>query len=155
MTEPKEVKKTNKITGAVHLVLGLSDDRGQVMFPSVDHALKLLDSPADREQLREQLEALTPVHDASHLETIVNWTPEGGVAVSIAVQWHDLARRINKLDKTKEGKFTLSQSEATLIWKRLRRKDYKVTMNLGYLDLVFAFMESANVEFPDEGAKDE
>jgi len=118
----------------------------------------LRDLPADKvEQGKERLwqvvvssPADTSVHDKQWLEMICNWVPQGretqqgreagALPLTEMARWFELARRVNRLDDTKTGKFTLSTSQAELIFKRLCDPRFELTgISIAWAEFAFEF----------------
>ena len=96
------------------------------------------------------------VHDKSWLLQIINWTPDGGHPLSEAAKWFKLAKRVADLDEEKEGKFTLSDYQVNLIWKRLIDPRYKITgLPPAFIEFVMEFQQASGRHFPEEDPETE
>lgn len=90
------------------------------------------------------------VHDKQWLQMIVNWTPEGGLALAELSKWLKLVQRVDRLDDTKEGPFTLSLAQADLIWRRLTSADYKVRgLDPNFAAFVSEYLRASGHHFVD------
>ncbi len=127
------------------------DDRGQIVLPSLAHAKALLSSQEDIDSTLETIESLQGSHTADLFKIIVDWTPQGGMHMSMQVRWLDIARRLNKIDRSKTGqKFTLSAEEADLVWQRIKGKGFKPLFTLAFTELVDEFMTKAEVSWNED-----
>ena len=91
------------------------------------------------------------VHDKAWLETIVNWTPEGGMPLTEMSKWMKLAQRVSSLDDGREGDFTLSQWHVDLIWSRLTDARYKVIrMSPPFVEFLIGFQEATGKRFENQ-----
>lgn len=92
------------------------------------------------------------VHDKLHLELIVHWQPEGGLAVKEDVKWLGLRKRVSGLDDTIEGEFTLNPGQADLIWKRLKDERFKGGRGEQWSDFLLDYLTATRNTFEDVGA---
>lgn len=91
------------------------------------------------------------VHDKHWLELLVNWMPEGGVALTESAKWFKLASRVADLDVEKEGNFTLSAYQADLVWQRLVNPQFKLDrLPQPFIGFVQDFQEASGRHFPEE-----
>jgi hypothetical protein len=102
------------------------------------------------------------VHDKNWLEMITNWiaTDEQGqpkpVSLTKQAKWFKLAERISALDPEKEGKFTLSQFQADLIWSRLTNEEFTIIrMPVPFISFIMEFQEAIGKQFPDVEIEEE
>lgn len=96
------------------------------------------------------------VHDKNWLEMITNWIAidEQGqpkpVSLTKQAKWFKLAERVSALDSDKEGKFTLSQFQADLIWNRLTDEEFTIVrMPIPFISFIMEFQEAIGKQFPD------
>ncbi len=79
------------------------------------------------------------VHDVHWLKLVINWTPEGGLALTEMLRWAELAKVANKLDDTQDKVvIEIDSSDAQQIIDRL--KDSKFKMNR-FSNLFIEFLE--------------
>ena len=131
---------------AIMLPIGLVRDR----LASADGKAELL------EQLGKAVDAVKR-HDKRTLEEIVNWVPEAqqgqpsGVPLTEAAKWFKLAKRVADLDETREGAFTLSDYQVTLIWGRLTDARFRlVAISPAFVEFVLEFQSATGRHFPEE-----
>ncbi len=77
------------------------------------------------------------VHDKHWLEMIINWVPAGRelpngrepglLPVTEMARWYKLAARVDALDNKREGTFTLSDTQARLVFERVTDKRFELT----------------------------
>ena len=98
----------------------------------------------------------TSVYDKTWLETLVNWMPttKDGRPISVPLtekyKWFRLIRRVANLHDEYEGKFTLSQLQADLLWQRLTDGKFEVfNMPLPFLDFLLDFQDAFGKQLPD------
>ena len=100
------------------------------------------------------------VYDKTWLETLVNWMPtmrdERGRIVTQSVpltekyKWFRLIRRVANLDDEYEGRFTLSQLQADLLWQRLTDGKFEIfNMPLPFLDFLLDFQDAIGKQLPE------
>jgi hypothetical protein len=89
------------------------------------------------------------VHDKKHLLAIVNWQPKGGLSLSERAKWFKLVERVNALDDKKEGNFTLSTFQATLVCDRLKDDKFKLA-GRQFDEFAFGFMATGGFHFAEE-----
>lgn len=95
------------------------------------------------------------VHDQHWLELLINWVPEGGVALTESAKWFKLAGRINDLDIEKEGNFNISQYQIDLIWQRLINPQFKMDrLPVPFVSFVRDFQLATGKHFPEEEPDD-
>lgn len=82
------------------------------------------------------------VHDKEWLEMIVNWSPEGAaLKFTEFAPWLKLASRVARLDETREGQFTLSATQAELIFNRLKDERFTLrAMTPAFAEFCLEFM---------------
>lgn len=99
----------------------------------------------------------TVVHDKVWLENLANWMPEGGLKLTEVAKWMKLIKRINSLDDTREGDFTLSDFQADLLWGRMTDEKYKLAiLQSSFIEFISDFQEATGKHFPSEDpTKDE
>lgn len=91
------------------------------------------------------------VHDKHWLELIVNWMPEGGMALTESAKWFKLADRVSTLDIDKEGDFTLTAYQSDIIWQRLINPKFKMDrLPAPFVKFVMDFQEVTGRHFPEE-----
>lgn len=91
------------------------------------------------------------VHDQHWLELLINWVPEGGVALTESAKWFKLASRVSDLDIEKEGNFTVSQYQIDLIWQRLINPQFKMDrLPAPFVSFVLDFQSATGKHFPEE-----
>lgn len=91
------------------------------------------------------------VHDRHWLELLINWMPEGGLALTESAKWFKLAKRVNDLDTEKEGNFTISPYQSDLIWQRLINPQFKMDrLPMPFVQFVQDFQEVTGKHFPEE-----
>lgn len=91
------------------------------------------------------------VHDQHWLELLINWVPEGGVALTESAKWFKLASRVGDLDIEKEGNFNLSTYQADLIWQRLINPQFKMDrLPMPFVQFVQDFQLATGKHFPEE-----
>jgi hypothetical protein len=91
------------------------------------------------------------VHDKHWLETLINWMPEGGVALTESAKWFKLADRVTDLDIEKEGTFNLSPYQTDLIWQRLIDPKFKMDrLPMPFVRFVQDFQQATGRHFPEE-----
>ena len=97
-----------------------------------------------------------PIHDKNWLETLVNWMPSTRdgrpmpVPLTETYKWFKLIQRIADLDDEREGKFTLSQMQADLLWQRLTSKEFEVTnLPIPFIEFLLDFQEAFGKQLPD------
>lgn len=82
-------------------------------------------------------------HDKVWLTLIVNWAPKEGIPMTKMMPWLKLAERVNGLDDSKEGTFTLSNAQAKLIYKRLTNDEFLMTgLSAAFAAFTLDFFES-------------
>lgn len=107
----------------------------------------------------KQRELYQKVSDVHHLQRIVNWVPQGGLAFTEMAKWHKLAKRVADLDLKKEGPFTISSYELELIRSRL--KDSRFTLMPSpdiqpYMEFMVELAEVLGIDLGiDEGEAEE
>jgi len=96
------------------------------------------------------------VHDKKWLEEIVNYIPTDDqgrpqkVTLVEQAKWLRLAERVAKLDGEREGDFTLSDYQETIIWERLNSPDFKISgMPQAFVLFVLDFLEATGRRFAD------
>ena len=110
----------------------------------------------DKEGLYKFFESLADndevyVHDRHWLELLINWMPEGGVALTESAKWFKLAGRVADLDVEKEGDFTLSPYQADIIWQRLINPQFKLErLPVPFVQFVQDFQVATGRHFPEE-----
>jgi len=103
------------------------------------------------------------VHDKRWLEQIVNFIPadEQGrpkrVPFTEQAKWLKLAERVAKLDAKKEGAFTLTAYQETIIWERLNSDEFTIQgMPAAFVSFILGFLDATGRQFADmEPEKDE
>lgn len=84
----------------------------------------------DKEGLWTMFKGINPddggAHDKVWLAMICNWAPEGGLPLKDMSKWMGLAARVDRLDDTREGTFTLNPFQDALIWGRLNDEKFKL-----------------------------
>jgi len=103
------------------------------------------------------------IHDKKWLEEIVNYIPTDDqgrpqkVTLVEQAKWLRLAERVAKLDGEREGDFTLTDYQETIIWERLNSPDFKISgMPQAFVSFVLDFLEATGRRFADmEPEKDE
>lgn len=91
------------------------------------------------------------VHDRHWLELLINWMPEGGLALTESAKWFKLASRVSDLDTKKEGNFELSQYQIDLIWQRLINPQFKMDrLPMPFVQFVQDFQTASGKHFPEE-----
>ena len=67
-------------------------------------------------------------HDKIWLTTIMNWTePNAGLDIMSVAKWIDFAKRIDKIDETKDDEqFDFSDEEVEMIFSKLRNPEFRV-----------------------------
>lgn len=91
------------------------------------------------------------VHDRHWLELVINWMPEGGVALTESAKWFKLAKRVNDLDIGKEGTFNISPYQVDLIWQRLINPQFKMDrLPMPFVQFVQDFQAATGKHFPEE-----
>lgn len=99
-------------------------------------------------QLRERLDTKAVVHDKAWLAHLVNWSPEGGMALTEQAPWLKLAVRVSALDEEREGPFTLSAAQAELLWKRMNDPKFKLGgLESAWAEFVLDFCKAAGKSF--------
>jgi len=108
------------------------------------------------ERVSSNIESELPIHDKTWLEAIVNWVPDGGLAMTEIARWLKLARRVSTLDGTREtGNFTLSDYQVNLIWSRLKDPRFKLrVMAPQFVDFMLHFQDITGKHFEDEDPDD-
>ncbi|RJO64992.1 MAG: hypothetical protein C4540_02550 [Candidatus Omnitrophota bacterium] len=137
---------------------------GNYLQVPVQLADGLVDIEADGERLAaydrvfKQRDLFQQVSDVVHLQRIINWVPQGGLAFTEMAKWHKLAKRAGDLDPEKEGAFTISSYELELLRGRL--KDARFTLMPSpdiqpYLEFMVELAEVLGIDLGiDEGEED-
>ena len=127
------------------------DSQGSEQAEMADRLHEFIKATLDEEEF---------VHDKAWMEMIVNWVPAGDgqtrgrLAMSVMARWLTLIRRVDKLDDEREGPFTLSKTQADLIFKRLCDPLFEmVGISPAYAGFASEFFEAYG-EWP-EGSKEE
>jgi hypothetical protein len=104
--------------------------------------MKLSEAVAGR-QLYKMFQNLEEViHDKVWLTHIVDWAPQEGIPMTKMMPWLKMAERVNGLDDTREGNFTLSDAQAKLIYKRLTSDEFIVMgLNPAFAEFMLEFFE--------------
>jgi len=96
------------------------------------------------------------IHDKKWLEEIVNYIPTDDqgrpqkVTLVEQAKWLRLAERVAKLDGEREGDFTLTDYQETIIWERLNSPDFKISgMPQAFVFFVLDFLEATGRRFAD------
>lgn len=71
-------------------------------------------------------ERRSAVHDRNWLLELCSWTGRDGKSAKDTARWAVLIQRVDALDDTREGVFTLSDSQADLLWKRLNDPGFMI-----------------------------
>jgi len=118
------------------------------------------DEAVGKDRLWELFENLNgaapPIHDKTWLETLVNWMPmtRDGRPIPVPLtdkyKWIKLIQRVAELDEEREGKFTLSQLQADLLWQRLTSKEFEI-MNLPipFIEFLLDLQEAFGKQLPE------
>ena len=142
---------------------------GDTIILSTAQFKSILDLPVEdaKDRLYELFENLIEtdamVHDKRWLEQIVNFLPldkEGRpkrTPFTNQVKWLKLAEKVGELDDKKEGPFTLTGFQETIIWERLNSDEFTITgMPTGFVGFVLDFLDVTGRRFADmEPEKDE
>lgn len=95
------------------------------------------------------------VHDRHWLELLINWMPDGGLALTESAKWFKLAKRVNNLDTGKEGNFEISPYQIDLIWQRLINPKFKMDrLPMPFVQFVQDFQGATGKHFPEEDPDD-
>lgn len=151
---------------AYKLKIKRRDNPGQIIvksdpiFKIIEGDKAILKGLTPQERLYEFFANLNPsevekISDISFLKQIINWAPQGGIALTEAAKWMPLAKRVNNLNEDKEGTLTLSQWQVDLIWSRLTNSEYKVALTPQFTDFILEFQELTGKHFPEEDPGDE
>jgi hypothetical protein len=127
--------------------------KNQIIIP-LQQITDIVKSEA-KDDLFNVFKALTEddiINDKHWLEFIVNWLPEGGLALCEQAKWFKLAKRVAELDDKKEGDFTISDFQATTIWNRLKDPKFilKGRMDSALVEFIMEFQEITGHHFDGE-----
>jgi len=90
-------------------------------------------------------------HDKQWLQSIVDWTPEGGLPLSEMAKWFKLAEHVSQIDEEKEKQFTFSQFQADLIWSRITNDKFKMLrLDVAFLEFIKEFQAVTGRHFEQE-----
>ena len=126
--------------------------------------LGMLNLPNEEEAKDALWEYFAPVketqkattHDGQWLQSIVDWTPEGGLPLSEMAKWFKLAEHVNQIDEEKEKQFTFSQFQADLIWSRITDDKFKmVRLDIAFVEFIKEFQSVTGKHFAQEEPPDE
>ena len=103
------------------------------------------------------------IHDKRWLEQIVNFIvidKEGRptrVSLTEQAKWLKLAERVGELDEEKEGDFTLTAYQETIIWERLNSNEFTIQgMPQTFVSFILDFLDTTGRRFADmEPEKDD
>jgi len=137
-------------------------DTGENLVLSTDQFRAILNMPESeaKNQLydlfKDIIESDAKIHDKRWLEQIVNFIPtdsEGRpkrVPFTEQAKWLKLAERISKLDTKKDGDFTLTAYQETIIWERLNSADFTIQgMPSACVRFIVDFLEATGRRFED------
>lgn len=131
------------------------------------HAILRLPDPEAKDRLHDMLSQMLDtdsfIHDKRWLEQIVNFIvvdKEGRparVPLTEQAKWLKLAARVAGLDDTKEGDFTLTAYQETIIWERLNSDNFTIQgMPRSFVGFILDFLDATGRRFADmEPEKDE
>lgn len=105
-------------------------------------------------------DAAEPISDKVWLESIVTWMPTATDALGRTVnkptpllgeyKWLKLIQRVAELDDDYEGIFTLSPTQADLLWKRLTTNQFEVVDRpLPFIKFLLMVQEAFGKQLPD------
>ena len=143
---------------ATKLKLKIRKTSGSISAP-VPVMLALMDKPTEEEAQDALWEYFAPlretreptIHDKTWLQSIIDWTPEGGLSISEMAKWFKLAERVNKLDEEKQKEFTFSQFQVDLIWSRLTNEQFKmVRLDIAFVEFIKDFQAVTGKHFEQE-----
>ena len=135
---------------------------GDTAVLSIDQFRTMLGSPED--EVKDQLYVLFKslididqyIHDKHWLEQIVNFIAlddQGRpkrVPFTEQAKWLKLAERVGELDDKKEGPFTLTAYQETIIWERLNSDEFTIAgMPSGFVGFVLDFLEATGRRFAE------
>lgn len=142
---------------------------GDTAVLSIDQFRPMLNLPES--EAKDQLYALFQnlvdidqyVHDKHWLEQIVNFIAldnEGNakrIPFTEQAKWLKLAEKVGELDIKKEGGFTLTAYQETIIWERFNSDDFTMRgMPQAFVGFVLDFLDVTGRRFADmEPEKDE
>ena len=96
------------------------------------------------------------VHDKHWLEQIVNFVPLDNqnkpkrIPFTEQAKWLKLAARVAELEIDKEGDFTLSDYQETIIWERLNSAEFAIQgMPLAFVSFILDFLDATGRRFAD------
>jgi len=146
---------------AVKLQLKLREVRESLILDvSVARRLAILVQAKDASGLLAFVGALGEkkqfIHDRHWLLELCSWAGREGKSAKDLARWAMLIQRVDSLDDTREGVFTLSDSQADMLWKRLNDKDFvlgKLTPQFAGFMLDFG-KAHGNRRFEDVGDDD-
>ena len=90
--------------------------------------------------LNEMIKGDITIHDKVWLTMIVNWTPPNtGLSMIDIAKWITFAKRVENIDENKDKiEFSLSDSDAKMIFEKLNNPEFKIlrisTSLLNFLD---------------------
>ena len=132
------------------IILSTARFRAILNLPMVEAKDKLYDLFA------HLLEAEASVHDKRWLEQIVNFVPldkDGKpkrTPFTKQAKWLKLAEKVGGLDDTKEGDFTLSGHQETIVWERLNSDEFTVQgMPRAFVSFILDFLDATGRRFAD------
>lgn len=142
---------------------------GDTAVLSIDQFRAMLGSPEDevKDQLYVLFKSLVDidqyVHDKHWLEKIVNFIALDDqrrpkrVPFTEQAKWLKLAERVGELDDKKEGPFTLTPYQETIIWERLNSDEFTIQgMPQAFTGFILDFLDATGRRFADmEPEKDE
>lgn len=142
---------------------------GETAVLNIDQFRPMLNLPES--EAKNQLYALFKnlldvdqyVHDRHWLEQIVNFVPlddQGNpkrVPFTEQAKWLKLAARVAGLDIKKEGPFTLTAYQETILWERLNSEEFTMRgMPQAFVGFILDFLDATGRRFADmEPEKDE
>lgn len=142
--------------GAIVLQLKKRTVKDSISIPSgVYQTIRGFLEKGDRDALWNMFAGLKDtkqtIHDKQWLEIICAYGEKEGTSMRSWAPWLGLRSRVDRLDDTREGPFTLSAVQASLIWDRLR--DPKFTLQGGLspqlAEFVMEFCQATGYHFED------
>jgi len=143
---------------AIKLKLKRRKTSGTIVAP-IPEMLALFNRPTEDEAKDALWEYFAPlretgepvIHDKQWLQSIVDWTPEGGLPLSEMAKWFKLAEHVSKLDEKTEKQFTFSQFQVDLIWSRITDERFKMLrLDIAFLEFIKEFQTATGKHFPQE-----
>lgn len=108
----------------------------------------------DKDGLWAMFKSINPddggAHDKAWLAMICNWAPEGGLSLKDMSKWIGLAARVDRLDDTKVGTFTLNPFQDALIWQRLNDEKFKLSaLSPLFAEFLLEYMTASGHNFAE------